>query len=1505
MECSPLIVCGDIAGHGSQIQIIRSTHISQSNVVLPLVGTCRNASGIDIGTQVMTDQTTNSDSHDKVSISGVGLLMTNQHFALGTGPLFTFHTGAVLENGMSVETSMLESTLVNVSSSSAFSPSEHLFGSEVSQRVVGSCVEKCTNHDSGTGMMSPNMGGTLMCLNTTFSSCIRERNTELEFSFENRTNTSTPARLIVSTADVTSVSFTLCTFSEMTVADESGQGGSAIIIFDTNSALTNKACFFLKCSGEGSGNSGGAMNFNPASSTESPFTVTDSSFAECSTSATAGSLLISSASSRLREMLFDGSRWHPVPFSGVNTVPLLPPVQRMRLYKLGNHKRLVPSLFSSTTTSDMVAFCDSTSGAPNYKSEGSVQPGLDLIPQVTATVSVQSACVAYVGNQATVTVSTRTAINGTMRVLLEGSNVPRLVHVVFGDDSTTSKTGTATVSSGANGILPDADYFFRKAALKGAAVLPPPMVRSAVSTLHDWNTTEIVLSGANLEEGSFWMLVEKDGNEWNISLTHSGSETLIGRAPLHTSTVPDRLEWSTEYEVIQVMWTPEGEQTEIEVRRSHTITFTTPDGPQLITACTNRQLSKALDRMIVFLEGRALLSRTGKVSLTDEITTWESLSNVVIVDDTHCTAEFAVGNNEMTGQLKYKNSYTLKGSWTKTDGFVVNDGITIVVPHPPAITHLTFPFSNTLHSGCFVTLTGTDLIVGNSLNVTLNNSLSFIATVTSETEAKSAEVQIGWPSTLQHNTKYEITSVKATNEAFASPTFDPAITDTAGSPVDPFIIYSDSGSSSDSSLFCGDLNRPCSSIEVGRKIMEGMGVHQTTMKIIESSTLSSSISISSNKRVMITKSTDIEPTLRIPSSSSSMSGGEGGEDVVLIEVEDSFLEMESLNVVVEWSDLSLSLIAASRSTVVLLSVSIAGQKERRLWNSIDLDGGLCGWESGFLKLVNSTTTITSTQLSHLWQGAINIEGGDLTIDTSTFRDNTPHSSSFPSLRHNIHCSKGGEIEIGSLSGGDGSSDTHPHLWLLSSDCELSGDDVNVNAPFFIPTLSSSSTSKLNKTEKAFCLSIEGKMLILCSLVLEVFEVTKDGKDGVSVPHPLSEETAPLFNETVIELSLPLSALSSLDESLEWRGRLGFGKDQKTATSFLIQKNARERRSEAVKENMKWWLPLVIVVCVVIVIVMVVVLVCWRHRRNEKHGTNVEEMKGIDQPSIEEEKLEIVTDNRIGVISTQACASSKSQADTKMDDAAESSMNLVDFENLEEALPCCGEMKTTVYVSKDRTLYNALHSEKRREVRVRQAQIQLVQGLKGVLKKDRDAAILRALTAHNILFDSKQNVCLKLNLDALPHTHLPISTQQRADEHHSQQERPDPEPTVETNESKQIGAVPTERVNEGVRWYAPEVISNKADVNSGHGAVFSLGLILWEMETGSVPFGEQDAVNASRQIVTGVVPKLELVENAEMRELISQCLCLGGDGRPDLDTIEATLAQIPADTSIHPKAFVES
>ncbi|KAK2945725.1 hypothetical protein BLNAU_19338 [Blattamonas nauphoetae] len=926
-----------------------------------------------------------------------------------------------------------------------------------------------------------------------------------------------------------------------------------------------------------------------------------------------------------------------------------------------------------------------------------------------------------------------------------------------------------------------------------------------------------------------------------------------------------QLEYNTNYKVVSFT---KG-STSIHFEDSST-RIQTPMEPARLVHLEKRQLNSDRTVMIMWLEGRALVTRTGRVNLTDESTSWESLSDVNIENNTLCKAEFAVGKDETSTELKFGEEYTLKGSWTELSGFHVEDGITVVVPLPPKVTKMEFVFSNTLHTGCFVKLTGTDLIVGDSLNVTLNSSHSFIATITSETEARSAELQIGWPTTLQHK-QYTITSLEAMNEDDGKTLFDPFLGDTTGSRVVDFIVIVDSSSSSESTVFCGDHVRPCSSIEDGWKIVEGIGISSLSISILHNTTQKEQVRILSHHEVVFESGPMTKPELFVSPSSSSELNGEG-----MVEVSRGRLWIHQVDVVVSDSP-SLIFIRMVGGQLTMETCSLTGMSSSSVLNELEASTDVCMWESGILMLVNSKTIIKQTDLSHLSQGAINMKGGNLTIRTSSFDSNNPQTSSFPSLRHNIHCSEGGEIEVGSLSGGDGSSDTHPHLWLSSSDCSLSGEDVNTTAPFFIPTLSSSSTSKLNKTSKSFHLRLIGTTLIPCSLFLEVFEKQKDGKEGKTIRIGLSEDSTKSFNETQIEMGLPVSSMARFEKSLEWSGRLVYGMNETTA-SFVIQKNSVDRAAQAAKENMKWMIPLVVSLVFLLILIVIVVFVCWRRRQKNEKTAKVTAMKELDEEEKDRMELEQKMEETIGENSVDYLIKSRQTENVHRNNPNLTSTSLpMETPQFVEVLGETGEVGVVDWM-KAETLFDVLHRpEKKRMIDKKELSRQMTKGLIRIRAGPKTSGITTHFSPHWVIVN---NNLVQIRLAPIPE--ISIETEPES-LHDKQQEQKEGEQEVSFLGGR-LSAVKSETA-EGQRWRAPEVSrldGEKIDVESA--LVFSLGLVLWEVWTGEVPWKEMDDANACRQNEGGVIPNMKQVLDPEIRKLITKCLALDPKERPSLQDV---------------------
>ncbi|KAK2948888.1 hypothetical protein BLNAU_16231 [Blattamonas nauphoetae] len=566
-----------------------------------------------------------------------------------------------------------------------------------------------------------------------------------------------------------------------------------IVVSVASSSLTVMKCSFHKCTCTGNGDDGGAIFANYQASMKLPVSISDSSFTECTAlgggSSCGGAAFISYPSSiTIENCFFEQCKTDNLGTLYLNNAPvtlsncafLMSSATRYAggMGIVGTYSidleylqfrdcssAATPegkdlsfnSLTSSQITSEMIRFCDSTSGSPNvFFLKDSVSYS-SLVPQISSTISVTSLSVVLSETQAVVTVSTESAIKGSMGILLDGSNVPRLVHVVFGSGETTSSTGQATISSGASGMLPNAIYIPRSAAIVGHDISLPPFVTEAQATLLDPNTTEIVVRGKNLVDGSFWMEVWKGSIKWNISLEWEDSTSLKGTAPLYPSNADGRLDWSTEYEVSTVGWKPEGQQSEEEVNLSGRIMFTTPDEPARIEGVDCR-LNGARDQAVVELGGVQLISLGQTVVLLGDSGEISSSGPIFDVTSTKCFVRLLIGEEEDSTHVIFGGRYRVVSVGWGDDKIVVNGNLFVDIPLAPTITKIVVPQS--ISSSSFVlSVEGTDLPSGSTFEVVLNSSHSFSVTYSSNTAGTSSPIAIGGAGQLKYDTQYTLSSV--------------------------------------------------------------------------------------------------------------------------------------------------------------------------------------------------------------------------------------------------------------------------------------------------------------------------------------------------------------------------------------------------------------------------------------------------------------------------------------------------------------------------------------------------------------------------------------------------------------------------------------------------------------------------------------------------------------------------------------------------------------------------
>ncbi|KAK2953884.1 hypothetical protein BLNAU_11144 [Blattamonas nauphoetae] len=142
----------------------------------------------------------------------------------------------------------------------------------VSQKMIGSCVSCCTNHLYGTGIRDVNLGGSVLCSNTSFTHCT----TTTEHFNEHRT-----IRTEITTADTLHL-FSLCTFKGCP-----GANGSALYLYRISADLEIASCSFESCQSSGAG---GAIYYQQ-SSVQSSVVISSSSFVKCSSNSLSGGSL--------------------------------------------------------------------------------------------------------------------------------------------------------------------------------------------------------------------------------------------------------------------------------------------------------------------------------------------------------------------------------------------------------------------------------------------------------------------------------------------------------------------------------------------------------------------------------------------------------------------------------------------------------------------------------------------------------------------------------------------------------------------------------------------------------------------------------------------------------------------------------------------------------------------------------------------------------------------------------------------------------------------------------------------------------------------------------------------------------------------------------------------------------------------------------------------------------------------------------------------------------------
>ncbi|KAK2941991.1 hypothetical protein BLNAU_23092 [Blattamonas nauphoetae] len=836
--------------------------------------------------------------------------------------------------------------------------------------------------------------------------------------------------------------------------------------------------------------------------------------------------------------------------------------------------------------------------------------------------------------------------------------------------------------------------------------------------------------------------------------------------------------------------------------------------------------------------------------------------------------------------LTFGMTYTISSLKVGSDNVVVNSDVSFSVPNPP-IVEAAQVHPNSINTSMTLDLNGAYLEMDGFYTVSLSPPFSFDMLFNSSTTVSSAELLLGRADCLQHNTKYTIVSITRVGNQSDVILTDGTVSFTTPKCLVTLMLHVNRKEGKDNGL-CGESDHPCATIDFAWSIVSALRAKAAVLAIVNSSEQTQPIVVSAGMSIDYTNGGTGEPTVAILPSASM------GDKTGMVVVSEAAFSIVDVTVKLESTDPSFVFLSASESTIILKEGSFVGEPLPTLSLNSENEE-LCSWESGVIKVNNCVMTLNRMTFSSLSQGAIHMKNGSVDVDGVIFRDNSPNLSSFPSARRNIRCVDG-NVTIGSLNGGDGSKD-HPSAWISTTDCTLSGDDARPNSALFVPTLSSESNITWMKKEKRFSVLIVGTTLIPCDLYLEVFEMKKDKSEGESERVELSFDTTDSFNETHINISINLTSLSSLDTSLEWRGRLVFGLNETTSEWFVL-KSLSDRLSQSPLEHMKWWLPLVIVLLCGAIVAIVVIVVVLRRRRKQK----APKTPNVPEEMLDDVKLE-VQDNSFAPNAIQTSAAvlkGKSLSQNGGDDIPQSTgssaFNAGSHvgEQFVEVMDV--ESGQTKEIVKMETLFERLHKHKTEIVGKRQRQIEIARGLQKIGKTNGNASILQKLTSHWILIGADGHFNLQLKEDGA----AAIETQSQSQAAGSGVANNTASVNINNENANGMDRaaimVQEKKDQEGQRWQAPEQGELEA-MPSGDlekVTVFRLGLVLWEMESGQIPFRETDGVNAGRQLKAGVKPQMSLVGNKEMEELILKCLELKASDRIGLDDLISSLESIPDD-----------
>ncbi|KAK2959684.1 hypothetical protein BLNAU_5461 [Blattamonas nauphoetae] len=1015
----------------------------------------------------------------------------------------------------------------------------------------------------------------------------------------------------------------------------------------------------------------------------------------------------------------------------------------------------------------------------------------------------------------------------------------------------------------------------------------------------DLNTTSLTLSGHQLPAGDATLTVV-------LSSVPSGSETEANTITLPVSITQsgDDSTGTVSISLYPTLTLAYGETYRIVSLSSADyidtpLTFKIPDEPSRLEKVTP-VLSEDAKQVTLTFEGRVFASGVYELTLQPAASNTDFVVPLDYDGDGILSCSIST-DDLVTPHVILGQVYTIAQITKNSNPIVINPKAKrFTAPVAALFKSISFEFTNSPCTSYKLVLKTENMTVNQNYILTLTSGETFAVTFSTPEEGETGSHAIGWGDTLQYKTEYTIDELR--EESSEAPIRKQADKFTT-KPKPPTITLFVNHSSTSDDLMCGDQTNPCASIQKAWIIVAGLEHVAVTLKILKETKETESFVISKDISVLIENGMHVNGIIRIPASATYP------DESALITVTEGTLKLQAVEVAVETMSESFVFLLGVNSTIVLNECVIDGMNIPPP-NSNSLS--VCEWTSGVIQLDNCTTTVDWTKFHELPQGALNMKGGRITIDDSIFRDNTPNHDLFPSARRNILCSGEGDVRIGKLRSGDGTEDDLSP-WMALDDCHLHSTSVDGTKALFIPTLDSNKT-KSKYSNESYDVSLVGSVLMPCGLGLEVMEWDEKAKvEKRSTTIELAGLNSSEWTDTSVNFLLDQSSIQDIDHTLEIRARLAFGHNQSTNNHIVLKiSDAAEKKAQALEKTKKalLWLIPVIVAVVAFILILTIVLLCRRKRQQKDDTATLLKNQEMDQHTpIDVEKMEEPlgtvaqirephTNNMLNHNLPTTIGSSVLPAkDTLKQVDSQYSENRVHSDAKTKMAVRCEEELVEVPVNVNNTLYNRLHKggpplESQRVFRM------ITQGLAQIAKHNPKMPILTCLSPLWVFLDEQDTPLFQMKEESVSvqqnireGSFFPGSEHKPMEATIVTQQEPLPQTLSTANASlfsQTTTANTSTRHIEEQRWVAPEVANKKVEIDTSKAAVFSLGLILWEMETGLVPFGEIDSVNAQRQLGTGSLPLMDSWTNQSKIELVRSCLSLDPKERPTLDEILSLL-----------------